>query len=227
MYQAMPETPAPDPTTFRAPVSSGFRTQDSGRKPPDSGLPTRAIQIHDAYLVVETPDGMLVIDQHALHERILYEQLRSRVREGRLEVQRLLIPEPVELTMEQAGAVLELRGQLAELGLEVEDFGGGTVAVSSYPAMLERVPVGQIFQSVVDVLAARDRPPTREQLLDRLLATMACKAAVKAGDRLTPEEIDHLMRLRPTADDSHHCPHGRPTSLVFSRQELDKQFRRT
>jgi DNA mismatch repair protein MutL len=220
MYHAMPEPTPPATVASSPPATSGLRTQDSG-------LPTRAIQIHDAYLVVETRDGMLVIDQHALHERILYEQLRSRVREGQLEVQRLLVPEPVELTMEQAGAVLEVRTQLSELGLEVEDFGGGTVAVSSYPALLERVPVGQIFQSVVDVLATKDRPPTREQLLDRLLATMACKAAVKAGDRLTPEEIDHLMRLRPTADDSHHCPHGRPTSLVFSRQELDKQFRRT
>jgi DNA mismatch repair protein MutL len=129
--------------------------------------------------------------------------------------------------MDQAGAVLEARMQLAELGLHVEDFGGGTVAISSYPALLGRVPVAQIFQSVVDVLATKDRPPTREQLLDRLLATMACKAAVKAGDRLTREEIDYLMQLRPTAEDSHHCPHGRPTSLVFSRQELDKQFRRT
>ena len=187
---------------------------------------TRAIQIHDAYLVVETPDGMLVIDQHALHERILYEQLRRRVREGRLEVQRLLIPEPIDLTMEQSGVVLEARSQLAELGLDVEDFGGGTVAVSSYPALLGRVPVAQIFQSVVDVLATKDRPPTRDQLFNHLLATMACKAAVKAGDRLTPDEIDYLMRLRPTAEDSHHCPHGRPTSLVFSRHELDKQFRR-
>ena len=76
------------------------------------------------------------------------------------------------------------------------------------------------------MLATRDRPPTRDQLLDHLLATMACKAAVKAGDRLSPEEIDYLMRLRPTVEDSHHCPHGRPTSLVFSRHELDKQFRR-
>jgi DNA mismatch repair protein MutL len=190
-------------------------------------LSHRAIQIHDAYLVVETRDGMLVIDQHALHERILYEQLRGRLREGKLEVQRLLTPEPIELTMEQAGVVLEARSQLGDLGLEVEDFGGGTVAVSSYPALLARVPVAQIFQSVVDVLATKERPPTREQLFDRLLATMACKAAVKAGDRLSREEIDYLMQLRPTAEDSHHCPHGRPTSLVFSRQELDKQFRRT
>lgn len=186
----------------------------------------RAIQIHDAYLVVETRDGMLVIDQHALHERILFEQFRNRVREGKLEVQRLLVPEPIELTMEQAGAVLEAKTQLMELGLDVEDFGGGTVAVSSYPALLGRVPVAQIFQGAIDVLTTKERPPTRDQLFDHLLATMACKAAVKAGDRLTREEIDYLMQLRPMAEDSHHCPHGRPTSLTFSRHELDKQFRR-
>jgi DNA mismatch repair protein MutL len=98
--------------------------------------------------------------------------------------------------------------------------------VSSYPALLGRVPVGQILEGVVDALTARDRPPTREHLFNHLLATMACKAAVKAGDRLTPEEIDYLMQLRQSAEDSHHCPHGRPTSLIFSRQELDKQFRR-
>ena len=194
--------------------------------PPLAMPPSRTIQIHDAYLVVETSDGMLVIDQHALHERILFEQLRDRVREGKLDVQLLLIPEPIELTMEQAGAVLEAKANLTELGLQVEDFGGGTIAVSSYPALLSRVPVGQIFQSVVDVLTTKDRPRTRDQLFDHLMATMACKAAVKAGDRLSGEEIDYLMQLRPMAEDSHHCPHGRPTSLVFSRHELDKQFRR-
>jgi DNA mismatch repair protein MutL len=228
MFGPRPE-PEPEPRTIApAPAATPQAAApiDSSLIPHPSSVSTRAIQIHDAYLVVETRDGMLVIDQHALHERILYEQLRGRIREGRLEVQRLLIPEPIDLTMEQAGAVLEARPQLAGLGLEVEDFGGGTVAVSSYPALLGRVPVAQIFQSVVDVLATKDRPPTREQLLDHLLATMACKAAVKAGDRLTAEEIDYLMRLRPTAEDSHHCPHGRPTSLVFSRHELDKQFRR-
>jgi DNA mismatch repair protein MutL len=219
------------PAQILAPASSSVPppppdTADRSPAPAAATVPQRAIQIHDAYLVVETRDGMVVIDQHALHERILYEQLRRRVREGKLEVQRLLIPEPIDLTMEQAGAVLEARPQLAELGLDVEDFGGGTVAVSSYPALLGRVPVAEIFQSVVDVLATRDRPPTRDQLFDHLLATMACKAAVKAGDRLTADEIDYLMRLRPTAEDSHHCPHGRPTSLVFSRHELDKQFKR-
>jgi DNA mismatch repair protein MutL len=216
-----PESIAP-PAESARPVAEVLTALSTGY----SGLGTRAIQIHDAYLVVEAADGMLVVDQHALHERILFEQLRNRVREGKLDVQKLLIPEPIDLTVEQAGSVLEFKTQLAELGLQVEDFGGGTVAVSSYPALLSRVPVGQIFQSVVDALVAKDRAPTRDQLLDHLLATMACKAAVKAGDRLTREEIDYLMQLRPMAEDSHHCPHGRPTSLVFSRHELDKQFRR-
>jgi DNA mismatch repair protein MutL len=223
-----PPTPIAQPEArVIAPTPAATATPQAAVAEPIAPEPlTRAIQIQDAYLVVETRDGMVVIDQHALHERILFEQLRQRVRDGKLEVQRLLIPEPIELSMEQAALVLEARQPLAELGLDVEDFGGGTVAVSSYPALLGRVPVAQIFQSVVDVLTTKDRPPTRDQLFDHLLATMACKAAVKAGDRLSAEEIDYLMRLRPTAEDSHHCPHGRPTSLIFSRHELDKQFKR-
>jgi DNA mismatch repair protein MutL len=189
--------------------------------------PGAALQVHDAYLVLETPDGMLVIDQHALHERILFEQLRQRVRDGQLEVQRLLIPEPIDLPPEQAVAVLEAKEALAELGLEVEDFGGNTVLLSSYPLLLKRRAPHEILQAVIDHLVSKDRAPTKEVLLDHLLATMACKAAVKAGDHLTPEEIQHLLHLRKMAEDSSHCPHGRPTSLLFSRAELDRQFRRT
>lgn len=189
--------------------------------------PGTALQVHDAYLVLETKDGMLVIDQHALHERILYEQLRRRVRDGRLEVQRLLIPEPIDLPAEQAALVLEVAGELAELGLDVSDFGGNTVLLSSYPTLLSRRPPAVVLQGVIDHLMTKDRPPSKEGLLDHLLATMACKAAVKAGDRLAPDEIAHLLHLRGMADDSHHCPHGRPTSLLFSRAQLDRQFGRT
>ena len=189
--------------------------------------PGSALQVHDSYIVLETPEGMLVIDQHALHERILYEQLRRRVRDGKLEVQRLLIPEPIDLPAEQAALVLEVADQLAELGLEVSDFGGNTILLGSYPTLLSRRPPAVILQGVIDHLMTKDRPPSKEALLDHLLATMACKAAVKAGDRLTQDEIAHLLVLRQMADDSHHCPHGRPTSLLFSRQQLDKQFGRT
>jgi DNA mismatch repair protein MutL len=184
------------------------------------------VQIHDAYLIQETPEGMLVIDQHALHERILFEQIRRRIREGRLEVQRLLIPEPIELPAPQAAAVLEARDALAELGLEISDFGGNTILLASYPTLLSRRPPHEILAAAVDYLVSNERAPSRDALLDNLLATMACKAAVKAGDKLTSEEIQYLLQLRAFAEESHHCPHGRPTTLLFSRQDLDRQFRR-
>jgi DNA mismatch repair protein MutL len=195
--------------------------------PPPAPIPGTALQVQDTYLVLETAEGMLVIDQHALHERILFEQLRRRVREGKLEVQRLLIPEPIDLPAEQAALVLEAADALKELGLDVSDFGGNTVLLSSYPTLLGRRSPHEIFKGVVDYLLTKERPPSRDAMLHNLMATMACKAAVKAGDRLAPEEIAHLLHLRQLAEDSHHCPHGRPTSLLFSRSELDKQFRRT
>ncbi len=185
----------------------------------------KAIQLYDCYLVLETPEGMLVIDQHALHERILFEQLKRRLKSGPLETQRLLIPEPVELTAEQAARALEHREALAELGLGIEDFGGGTVLLTSYPAILNRRPPREVLKAVVDHLTAKDRPPTREVLLNDLLSLMACHSAVRAGDRLEPEEIAALLEQRQLADDTHHCPHGRPTALLFSRHDLERQFR--
>jgi DNA mismatch repair protein MutL len=186
----------------------------------------KAIQLHNAYLVLETPEGMLVIDQHALHERILFEQFKDRFRTGALETQKLLIPEPIELAAEQAAKTLEQRDALSELGLGVEDFGGGTLLVTSYPAILGKTPAAEILKSVVDYLAAQERLPTREHLLNELMSLMACHAAVRSGDPLNAGEIAGLIAQRHLAQDAHHCPHGRPTALLFTRHELDRQFRR-
>jgi DNA mismatch repair protein MutL len=186
----------------------------------------KAIQLHNAYLVLETPEGMLVVDQHALHERILFEQLKRRIKAGTLEVQQLLVPEPVELTAEQAARTLEHGEALAGLGLGVQDFGGGTVLLTSYPALLGKRRPETILKVVVDHLCSKGRPPTREQLFNDLLSLMACHSAVRSGDPLTPEEIAALIALRDFGDDTHHCPHGRPTSLLFTRHDLDRQFRR-
>jgi DNA mismatch repair protein MutL len=188
---------------------------------------TKAIQVHDSYLVLETAEGMLVIDQHALHERILFEQLQRRLKAGSIEKQRLLIPEPIDLSPDEAAKTLEAKGELADLGLEVEDFGSGTVLLQSYPSILgDRVSPVTFFREIVQFLTTQDRAPNREQMLNGLLSTMACKAAVKAGDRLTTDQMDALLSQRHLALDHHHCPHGRPTSLLFSRHELDKQFGR-
>ncbi len=217
--------PAEPEAPHTAPPSDGTALAE----PPDSPPPAaemKALQLHNAYLVLETPEGMLVIDQHALHERILFEQIKQRVAVGSLESQQLLIPEPVDLPAEQAALLLEQRVALATLGLGVENFGGGTVLVTRYPALLGKRSPSAILRSVVDHLAGRERLPTREQLLSDLMSLMACHAAVRAGDSLNAEEIAALVAQRHLAADAHHCPHGRPTALLFTRQDLDRQFRR-
>jgi DNA mismatch repair protein MutL len=215
---------APDPALTVPAAEEIPRPRPEALPPPGT---FKAIQLYDAYLVLETPEGMLVIDQHALHERILFEQLKRRLQSGPLESQRLLIPEPVELTLEQAARTLEQRQALAELGLGVEDFGGGTVLVTSYPAILARRSPRDILKAVVDHLVTQDRVPPREVLLNDLMSVMACHSAVRAGDRLTQEQMAALLAQRDLADNTHHCPHGRPTALLFSRQDLERQFRRT
>ncbi|MSQ95199.1 MAG: DNA mismatch repair endonuclease MutL [Gemmataceae bacterium] len=202
----------------------GLLTTDAAKPPLPEVL--NAIQVHNTYLVVETTDGMLVIDQHALHERVLYEEIKERLRHGTLDIQQLLIPEPVELDAEQAALVLEHRLALSELGLGVEDFGGNTVIVTRYPALLGRRHPAEILKRVIDHLTSKDRLPTREQLLSDLMSLMACHAAVRSGDPLNAEEIAALVEMRHLSNDTHHCPHGRPTALLFTRQELDRQFRR-
>jgi DNA mismatch repair protein MutL len=187
----------------------------------------KALQVLDCYLVVEVPpDEVLFIDQHALHERILFEQLQERLRSGRLEAQRLLIPETVQLPPRQAALVLEQSAALVELGLDVQDFGGGTLMLNSYPALLGKQAPRDLLQAVVDHLLSKERVPSREQLFNDLLSLMACHAAVRAGDRLTQEAIAELLAQRELAQNSHHCPHGRPTSLRFTRHDLERHFKR-
>jgi DNA mismatch repair protein MutL len=221
-----PGTGALSPATPQGGSSDAIDPSPRFASSPSAPGDLKAIQLYDAYLVLETPEGMLVIDQHALHERILFEQLKRRLRTDRLESQRMLIPEPVDLPAEQAARALEQQDALAELGLGIEDFGGGTLLLTSYPAILGKQPPQTILRAIVDYLVAKDRMPGRDQVLNDLLSLMACHAAVKAGDRLTAEEIAVLVAQRHLVHDPHHCPHGRPTSLLLSRQELDRQFRR-
>jgi DNA mismatch repair protein MutL len=185
-----------------------------------------ALQAHNRYLVTTSEDGVEIIDQHALHERILYEQLRQKALSGALEVQRLLVPQPVDLTSTEAAAVIEHQALLAELGIQVEPFGGDTVLVSGYPALLANLDPTQLLQQVAQQLVEGQRLPERRDLLDQLLHTISCKAAIKAGDHLSPEEISALLEHRHLVHDAHHCPHGRPTTLVFTREELDRRFKR-
>jgi len=192
-----------------------------------AGRPVAGLQLHNRYLITECDDGMVVIDQHALHERILYEHLREKVLSGAVESQALLVGEPVDLTPAEAAAALGARDVLASLGVAIEPFGGDTVLVSSYPAMLANFRPAEVLRDLVDQLLAGGKNPDRRDVLDSLLHMISCKAAIKAGDRLSSDEIAALLEQRHLAQDAHHCPHGRPTALFFSRDELDKQFKRT
>jgi len=223
------EAPAPAFTQPIQPAEQPALGEGSGSRSPSRGSAEpqlKAIQVHDSYLIAETGDGMMVIDQHALHERILYEELRSRVARGNVESQRLLVPEPVDLTASEAAALIEQTELLAQLGLEIEPFGGDTVLVRSIPAMLPHVVPGRLVRDLAEHLRTQPLAPTREGLLAELLHMVACKAAVKAGQPLSPAEITALLERRHLVANSHHCPHGRPTALVFTKADLEKQFGR-
>ncbi|EAQ77438.1 DNA mismatch repair endonuclease MutL [Blastopirellula marina] len=199
---------------------------DAPHETPPQPTPGRALQLHRRYLVTETPEGMVVIDQHALHERILYEEFREKALAGRLETQNLLAPETMHLSPSEFSAVMQAQEPLAQLGFQVESFGGDTILISSYPAILDRRKPSETLREIIDHLVGDGKRPDRRDLLDELLHMMSCKAAVKAGDRLSAEEIDALLELRHLCQDAHHCPHGRPTSLVFTKEELDRRFER-
>jgi len=188
----------------------------------------RAVQMHDRYIVVETAAGIEVIDQHALHERLLYEKFKTAVEAGGLEVQPLLVPEKVDLAPAELELVHEHAGTLERAGMRIEPFGGSTVIVTSKPALAGDTSAGAIVREVLDRLASTAASGGgTSMLVDEVLHGLACRAAIKAGDRLSEAEVAALVRERRIVAESHHCPHGRPTSLTLSRQDLDRQFRRT
>jgi DNA mismatch repair protein MutL len=233
------DSPSPDAQSFSNPglqAASSATSQPNqptefagtGSTPLPASSPQRvtALQVQNTYLVLETEEGMVIIDQHALHERILYEQFKAKVSAGGFETQQLLVPVTVTLRPAEAAAVLQQAAVLRKFGIVVEPFGGDTVAISGYPAILSRQDPAEMLRMVLDPLLTEGASPHTGTLLDELLNMMACKAAVKAGDRLSAEEIAALLEHRELCRDSHHCPHGRPTALVFTRDELDRRFKR-
>ena len=208
---------SPTPPALDADISERHRTK----------APSRAVQIHNAYLVVETADGMMIIDQHALHERILYEQLRQRITEQPLESQRLLIPEVIRVPADRIEALETHAETLARLGVELTPSGPQSVTLHAFPTLLhERVDQRRFARDLLDLLSERGARPDAETLVHEILDMMACKAAVKAGDPLTPQEIDALLARRELAERSSSCPHGRPTTLRLTLRDLERQFKR-
>ncbi len=188
---------------------------------------SNAIQVHNSYLVAQSDDGMIIIDQHALHERIMYEELLARVNRGPLESQRMLIPMPIDVASTQLALLDQIQPLLQRLGIEVSPFGPGSIAVHSFPTFLERLDPASFVSELLERGEQELLDLHDEELLHEVLDMMACKAAVKAGDPLSQTEIEALLQRRELVDRSSNCPHGRPTSLRLSLRDLEKQFKRT
>jgi len=215
--------------TSPGPTPAGGTFVPERPAPPPPAPRRQAFQLHDSYIVAATDDGVAIIDQHALHERIIYEDLRRRLDRGNLDGQRLLVPETVEVAELEKVALLERADLLERLGTELTEFGPHSLAVQKFPALLAQrgLPAAEFLRDLLDVLADHDAAGDPEVLLSRLLAALACRAAVKAGQRLSDEEIQALLDRRGQVERSASCPHGRPTTLTLSRGELEKQFKRT
>lgn len=223
--------PAPAvPTAQEAATLPGAPAEapDLRREPTATAAPPGAIQIHNSYIVAATDEGLAIIDQHALHERILFEELSARIASGNLTTQRLLIPEAVEVGESEKAALADRADLLRRLGVEVSEFGPNTVAVQAFPSLLveRKVPAASFLRDLLDLLGECASSDGAE-LLERAMAAMACKAAIKAGDPLTDAEIGALLARRCGTQRSSACPHGRPTTLTLTLDELDRQFRRT
>ena len=186
------------------------------------------MQVHNCYLVVAESDGLVIVDQHALHERILYNELTQRLTQQPLASQRLLIPQTLTLTPAEADTLAQAEPTLKNLGVVVEPFGPNTVAVQQFPTLLSErgVEPQQFLRDAIDTLT-EDDTADGERLMESLLQLMACKAAVKAGDPLTTAEARDLLARRHELDKAPSCPHGRPTTLTLALADLERQFKRT
>lgn len=202
----------------------------------------RVLQVHNSYLVTQDELGVVIIDQHALHERVMYEKLRARVGSGALESQRMLVPAAVGASpgaVDRLSAYSEL---LRTLGIALEPSGSASVLVQAFPSFLleRRVDAGEFVGELLEKIesepavspgavpgaGAEQDEARREALLHEVLDMMACKAAIKAGDSLSTDELNELVRLREVVERSSNCPHGRPTAIRVSIRDLERSFGR-
>jgi DNA mismatch repair protein MutL len=190
-----------------------------------TGFTTPLLQVFDTYIVYQSPDGVVIVDQHSAHERILYEAAMAELASGRAASQQLLLPLTLELTDEELDAVEHHRDALRTVGFEVDPFGGRTVAIHAVPAPHPRFDAGRCFREMIADLA-RGRFGGWANRLERFAATYACRAAIKAGQRLSDAEMRHLLLHLFETELPPHDVHGRSTIVQLPRDELERRFGR-
>lgn len=202
------------PSTEAAPVS------------PDSPLGVARAQLHETYVVAQTADGMVIVDQHAAHERLVYERMKAMMAGTGVARQALLVPEIVDLDEVEARRVLDRADELAEMGLVVEGFGNGAVAVREVPALLGKLDVQGLVRDLADDLAEYDAALSLKEKFEEVVGTMACHGSVRAGRRLTGEEMNALLREMEATPHSGQCNHGRPTYVELKLKDIERLFGR-
>jgi len=183
-------------------------------------------QFHDTYIVCESADRIVLIDQHAAHERIIFEQLKNRSQASKKSAQKLLIPETIDLGYREAKILEGLIPDLNELGLEIEPFGGNTFVVKSVPALLENKEAKPLVIEIVEKIAQIGFTPGLEKAIDQCLILMACHGAIRANQKLSDQQIKGLLDQLDQCDQPSNCPHGRPTWISWSIKDLEKSFKR-
>ncbi len=184
------------------------------------------LQVDRTYLIRALPDGFEIIDQHALHERLTFEELRKEVGDGKVEIQQLLTPELVDLTQAEVALVSEHAESLRRIGVHVEPFGEKTVAVHGIPVRIRRPDPEGIVRDIIDVIARTGKAPDAEDVLEEVLHRASCRSSIMAGDALDQSSIRALLERARAAGTDQTCPHARPTRVKFSLHELEKAFHR-
>jgi DNA mismatch repair protein MutL len=190
--------------------------------------PKAVMQVQKCFLVTQDEQGILIIDQHALHERIMFEELSQRIAIGNLESQRMLVPDSFEADSGQLEA-LETHADLFEkLGIDASPSGPASISVHALPTLLisRNINGASFIRELLDNLGNSDFPSSEEEALSEILDMMSCKAAIKAGDYLNPRELADLLKKQKEIERGSNCPHGRPTTLRLSIEELEQRFGR-
>jgi DNA mismatch repair protein MutL len=192
----------------------------------DQPLGAARTQVHDSYIVAQTRDGLVIVDQHAAHERIVYERLKASLAEHGVQRQILLIPDIVELDEATVERLLARGDELASFGLAIESFGPGAVAVRETPSLLGRVDAAGLLRDLAEHMEEWGEALPLERKLMHVAATMACHGSVRAGRRLKPEEMNALLREMEDTPNSGQCNHGRPTYVELKLSDIEKLFGR-
>ncbi|MDR9485237.1 MAG: DNA mismatch repair endonuclease MutL [Sediminimonas sp.] len=184
-------------------------------------------QVHENYIVAQTEDGMVIVDQHAAHERLVYEKLKRQLAENGVAAQALLIPEIVEMSEGDSARLLERADDLARLGLVIEPFGGGAVAVRETPALLGQVDARAMVLDIVDELTDEGESLSVQSRLEAILSRVACHGSIRSGRRMRAEEMNALLREMEATPHSGQCNHGRPTYVELKLSDIERLFGRT